>query len=310
MIYLPEKKTFDHSLRPGLPGDFQGRDFLTEVYSKAGFEPYLKELLRESRRKKKIFSIVFMDLDRFKKCNDKCGHLFGDEILKYVGSSLRLTFHDVRCKIFRYGGDEFVIVFPEKTPRETLRLVQLLKYNMKRRPILFKGRFFRITASYGIAGYPNDATQFKALVKKADMAQYTSKSQGRNLVTLASQIRSRRFYKTLMLISISVIYIMLFLSLQPVFKNLAETAVDFFGPRTAAENVNLDTIILKDGRVLQGKIRQETYQSLTLDYRLRDRTVSLYFDKVNVEKKLYGLKTGSRERFDAYIRVHPNPHKK
>ncbi len=310
MIPSPHnRKIFLNSFGGITSESFEGKDFLTEVSLRAAFKPYLLDLLQQAARTNRNFSIVFLDLDRFKKFNDKYGHQLGDEILKYIGSSLRLTLHDIPCRIFRYGGDEFVIVFPDKTPREAQRLVQVLKYNMSRRPVLFKGRFFKVTASYGISGYPGDGVGVETLVKKADMAQYTSKSQGRNLVTLASEIKSRRIYRAVMLLSIVMLYGLLALTARPLLKDVVESAVEFFVPRMMTEDNRQDILVLKNGFVLRGEITHETYQSLTFNRKIKDRTFSLYINKSEVQDKIYGSGTGSKERFGNYIQANPNPHK-
>lgn len=268
----------------------------------------MKEVLQQAEKKAEPFSVVFMDLDRFKKFNDKCGHTFGDEILKYIGSSLRLTFQDVPCQIFRYGGDEFVIVFPNKTPREAQRMVQLLKHNMAHRPVLFKGKFFRMTASYGISGYPKDGETIEDLVKKADMAQYTSKSQGRNLITLASQIRTRKFFRWVLFVNVLVIWAVLLLFSWPVLVRGVETVMGYLAPKVIQQD--FDSVIFLDGTIIRGRIIHETHHSLTIEYQVKGRKLSKYLDKDLIRERQYGSRTGSKERFREYLRQHPNPHKK
>jgi len=307
MFYANENQFFRNAINAVSPGGYVRRDFLTEVNARVLFKPFLKEVLQQAKRDNQAFSVVFMDLDRFKKFNDKCGHVFGDEILKYIGSSLRLTFQDVPCQIFRYGGDEFVVVFPDKSPREAKRMIQLLKYNMARRPVLFKGKFYKMTASYGIAGYPQDGETIDDLVKKADMAQYASKSQGRNLITLANQIRSRKLYRQLLYATVTGIWMLLLVQTWPDLVRQTQFAIAYLTPRIVKQE--MDSVVLKDGVVISGKIIHETHHSLTMEYDVKGHNLSLYLDKEIIRERIYGSKTGAKERFENYVRNYPNPHK-
>jgi diguanylate cyclase (GGDEF)-like protein len=310
MMNFAEKKNLSQPTWRGVNLDvLEGKDYLTEVSLRASFRPFLKELIDAAESAKKNFAIVFMDLDRFKKFNDKYGHLFGDEILKYVGSSLRLSFQEVPCKIFRYGGDEFILVFPDKTAKEAQRMVQLLKYNMQRRPVLFKGRFFKITASYGIANYPSDGTTIDDLVKKSDVGLYFSKRQGRNYVTLAGEVRNRKVLNLAILIFSFVLYTILFLVGRPIIERYLDNAIAVINQiNTNIQYKNLDTVTLKDGTVMRGEIAHETYRSLTLNRRTVHGILSMYLAKSEVMDKTYGLKTASRDRYEEYVRENPNPH--
>ena len=123
------------------------RDFLTNCFTKEELKPFLDKVLFESGAYKKPFSILVIDVDKFKSFNDKYGHLCGDEVLKYFSSTLRLSLEGVQNMPFRFGGDEFVIVFPGATAVETyLHAVRIIK-NVKSRHFLLKGSrkevFFR-----------------------------------------------------------------------------------------------------------------------------------------------------------------------
>lgn len=305
---LPEKRDISNPFLKITPEDFEEKDYLTEVFLRSGFNFYLENLILKTEKEQSSFSVAFIDLDRFKKFNDKYGHLFGDEVLKYIGSSLRLTFQGIPCKIFRYGGDEFVVIFPGKSASEAKRLVQLLKHNMSHRPVLYKGKFFKLTASYGIASYPNDGMTADNLVKRADMAQYISKSGGRNLVTLASDIKTRRIYRVLLFSLKLLTCILLLAFLQPIVTRWTQETMRILAFQLVAWDKDKDRIVLTDGRIFQGQINQETFSSLTLMRETKEGRISMYFEKSQIEEKIYGKKTHSKERFDAYLKEHPNPH--
>ncbi|MDD3295672.1 MAG: GGDEF domain-containing protein [Geobacteraceae bacterium] len=285
------------------------KDYLTEVSLRSAFKPFLEGLIKESESQKKTFSIVFMDLDHFKKINDKYGHLFGDEVLKYIGSSLRLSFEGIPCQIFRYGGDEFLLVLPDKTGQEAKKMVQLLKYNMMHRPILFKNKFFKITSSYGIASYPVDGTTVEDLIRKSDTALYFSKHQGRNYITLFNEIIRRRIIRHL------IQALKLLLCAWLVWATRAEIAVSFKLTGTIISQMidktqekNRDKVVLKNGSVVQGTIINETHKALTISYRTKDGPAAMFILKSEISSKTYGLKTSSRKRFEEYTRQSPNPH--
>src|SRR3989338_2726809 len=106
------------------------KDTLTNCYATEGFNPFLVQMEAEYVATRVPFSILIMDVDHFKAFNDKHGHLNGDEVLKYFSSALRLDLEDEVNVPFRYGGDEFVVVFPNKSANEAFSLAQRLRKNM------------------------------------------------------------------------------------------------------------------------------------------------------------------------------------
>jgi diguanylate cyclase (GGDEF)-like protein len=174
------------------------KDFLTNCFTRNSLYPFLDKLQLEASTTNKPFSIMLIDLDHFKTMNDKYGHVFGDDVLKYFSSSLRLVLEgdDVsgidKNFIFRYGGDEFIIVFPGKRSHEAYRKAQRILYNIRRRHFLFRGRQFKITFSGGIATFPRDATSIDKLIECADRAMYFSKRHGKGKATQFSKIRVER----------------------------------------------------------------------------------------------------------------------
>ena len=149
-------------------------DILTGFFVREELIPYLNVLIKKGNK----FSLGLMDLDNFKKYNDEYGHLFGDEILKYVASTIKLTISG-RGDIFRYGGDEFIIIFQHRDRKHAANIFKVCNRNMQKRPFLYRNRFFKISASYGIVEYPSDAKDIKTLIDKADRAMYFAKKAAR-----------------------------------------------------------------------------------------------------------------------------------
>ena len=101
--------------------DSTHKDALTGFYRREELVPYLEESLSASQTNQNSTSVIIIDLDHFKKFNDRYGHQFGDEVLKHLSNLLRYTIQD-KGAIFRYGGDEFVVVLPVLTGKESFKL--------------------------------------------------------------------------------------------------------------------------------------------------------------------------------------------
>ncbi|MDP8253866.1 MAG: GGDEF domain-containing protein [Candidatus Kaelpia aquatica] len=162
-------------------------DHLTKFYTRDEFQPYVDSLTESEKN----FTVGLIDLNHFKVINDKYGHMFGDSVLRYVSSTIKLTFED-RGVLFRYGGDEFVVVFPEQDKKYASILFRLCNRNLKKRPFLFKTKLLKISVSYGVASYPQDAVDIESLVHKADMAMYCSKKLAKGAVADIAKINIYR----------------------------------------------------------------------------------------------------------------------
>ena len=136
---------------------------------------------KRSTRTSRPFSLVLMDLDRFKFVNDFYGHLEGDVVLQRVGLIL-----EQNCRrsdvVARYGGDEFVILMPETSVEQARQLAGKLRSWVASDPLL---RDKNITASFGIATYPIHGSTPQELIQVADASMYLSKHQGGNAVFTA-----------------------------------------------------------------------------------------------------------------------------
>lgn len=175
------------------------KDFLTNCYTRDSLNPFLSRMESNYNLHKAPFSVFILDVDRFKSLNDKYGHLCGDEVLKYFSSSIRLDLEEEVNAPFRFGGDEFIVVFPGKAAREAHRLAQRLRKNIKARPCLYKGRGIQMGFSGGIASFPQDAKNSQELLEKADQALYASKNKGRGRVTTYGQMKDELLIKKVVL---------------------------------------------------------------------------------------------------------------
>ncbi|GEM_PF-6752357 len=122
---------------------------------------------------------MFIDLDSFKNINDTIGHEMGDTVLQRVAEQLSVSVRrgDTVC---RFGGDGFTVIFPNITHREDLiEAVERIMSTLKK-PFTVNQQLIEITASIGIAMYPQDGKKAEELLKNADLAMYVSKERGRN----------------------------------------------------------------------------------------------------------------------------------
>jgi diguanylate cyclase (GGDEF)-like protein len=147
-------------------------------------EEALEQALADGRHHGHPVSVVMSDLDRFKAINDRYGHLGGDEVLRAYGRVLQGSGRpvDVCC---RYGGEEFLLVLPTLAAEEATRRAELIRAEARSLAIPFRDSILSVTASFGVATFPDHGETIDELLIAADRALYVSKRFGRNRVTLA-----------------------------------------------------------------------------------------------------------------------------
>lgn len=154
-------------------------DPLTDLPNRILFYDRLSVALANARRNSNRAAVMFLDLDRFKIVNDMMGHSVGDRLLSEVG---KLLASSVRADdtVGRLGGDEFTILLPIIKREEDAAIVARKIVHAFRKPWILEGREFQITASIGIALYPNDGRDPDMLTQSADTAMYRAKEHGDN----------------------------------------------------------------------------------------------------------------------------------
>ncbi|NIP99781.1 MAG: diguanylate cyclase [Nitrospinaceae bacterium] len=160
-------------------------DSLTGLYNRAYFEEALSGEISRSRRYETEFSVLFLDLDDFKRVNDTMGHLAGDYVLKKVASLINSEKREEDV-VVRYGGEELVIVLPETNKINSIIKAERIRKKIQEMPLRFNDKDFKITVSGGIATFPQDAADAQNLVACADQALYRAKSEGKNKICLFS----------------------------------------------------------------------------------------------------------------------------
>jgi diguanylate cyclase (GGDEF)-like protein/PAS domain S-box-containing protein len=154
-------------------------DALTNLPNRILFVDRLKQALRSAKRHQGRVAVMFIDLDRFKSVNDTLGHDFGDLLLKEVAQRLIACIRESDT-VARLGGDEFTIVLTQIQNISDIQIIAKRMLNSLSQPFTLKDHETWIGGSIGIAFFPKDGQEAETLVKKADIAMYQAKQEGRN----------------------------------------------------------------------------------------------------------------------------------
>ena len=154
-------------------------DILTDLPNRMLFKDRLGLAIMQAKRKETELAVMFIDLDRFKLVNDTLGHIRGDELLQQVATRLKATLRQGDT-LARLGGDEFTIFLPELLNRDDAHVVANKALECLQKPFRLADSDVHISASIGIAVYPEDGETIDELLCHADMAMYQVKAQGKN----------------------------------------------------------------------------------------------------------------------------------
>lgn len=162
-------------------------DSLTGIYNRRNFDDQLEVEFARAKRYNTPLSCIMFDIDHFKKVNDTHGHLFGDEVLRMIGISLKeeLRRHDIFA---RYGGEEFVILLPETGSECARTVAEKIRHTIAKKAVTKDGISVTVTVSLGVAELDNERMKAgRDLVEKADHAMYHAKNSGRNRTVIYSR---------------------------------------------------------------------------------------------------------------------------
>ncbi len=159
------------------------RDELTGVFNRRHLMDVLAQEKARSDRKNYTFSVCFVDLDFFKKVNDRFGHSAGDDVLRNFAKIAQDVVREVDC-VARIGGEEFVLVLAGTADVDSISCAERLAEGLKTMKVAHAEPHYRITASVGITEY-HEGEDIRQTLERADKALYEAKRTGRNKVVLA-----------------------------------------------------------------------------------------------------------------------------
>lgn len=173
---LDLKKEHDRAMKLAVTDDVSG--FKNTRY----LHRFLDRLLENPAGPTEL-CLVFFDLDNFKRLVDRHGHLLGSKALREVAQTVAKVLGE-DDRLVRYGGDEFIVILPRQNKQEALLKVARMKHAIDETAFLQKeGIHAHLTASFGLASFPDDAADKRELLAKADHCLFQSKAEGKNRIT-------------------------------------------------------------------------------------------------------------------------------
>lgn len=160
------------------------RDGLTGLYNRRYLDETLEREVARAHREGYPLSLVMLDVDHFKAINDTYGHRAGDEMLRLLARLLQgdVRHEDVPC---RYGGEEFLVLLPKMSAAAAHDKAERWREALARSSLTCDGQILRVTASIGVASYPDHGVTPDELTREADAALYRAKRAGRDRVAMA-----------------------------------------------------------------------------------------------------------------------------
>ncbi|MDI6688684.1 MAG: diguanylate cyclase [Desulfobacterales bacterium] len=156
-------------------------DELTQLYNSRHFYKQLDSEIYRRKRYNRSLSLLFLDIDYFKKYNDAYGHLQGDKVLVKLGQIIKSCLR-IMDSAYRYGGEEFTVILPETKCEEAFIVATRIKDSMETEKFMpVSGTIVNVTISIGVTGYRPDE-RISSFVQRADKAMYIAKEKGRNQI--------------------------------------------------------------------------------------------------------------------------------
>ncbi len=188
VLDLSERKRFERQLR-----HLADHDALTGLYNRQRFESELARIVDESRRYRRRFALLALDLDGFKQVNDRFGHPAGDELVTRIGGLLRQSVRDTDV-VARVGGDEFAIILHEAGEAEAVTVAEKVLHAIRRGGLIQHDKQqAKMTSSIGITTLDGEVEHTaEELVVEADIAMYDAKSDGRDQYSVYDRATNRR----------------------------------------------------------------------------------------------------------------------
>ncbi|XOF32402.1 MAG: diguanylate cyclase [Candidatus Electrothrix sp. YB6] len=160
------------------------RDPLTGLYNRRHMEASFQREISRAQRHKLFLGVIMIDVDHFNVFNDTYGHELGDKVLSELGKFLveGVRDEDIAC---RYGGEELFIILPGASLENTHKRAENLRQGIEGLAVTMDGEEYTVTASLGVAAFPEHGLTAAEVIKSADIALYQAKNRGRNKVVVA-----------------------------------------------------------------------------------------------------------------------------
>ena len=156
-------------------------DGMTGLLNHKFFEKRLDEEIERSERYKEKITLLFLDLDNFKRINDTYGHLFGDYVLKITASIIEENVRNIDI-VSRYGGEEFIVILINANKKDSLKTAERIRKQIEEYEFIEEKISEHLTISIGMGEFPTDAKNKENLIRYSDHKMYTAKNDGRNCI--------------------------------------------------------------------------------------------------------------------------------
>ncbi len=185
LLLEPAAVALDNAMLLRKSEELSVTDDLTKLYNSRYLNATLRREVERSKRYRTPVSLIFLDLDGFKSVNDQHGHLWGSRTLVEVGQVIASTVREIDV-VSRFGGDEFTVILPQTGPEGAAIIAERIRQRIAETTYLSRyGLQVKISASLGIASFPDHGRTKDDLLARADQAMYLVKGQGKNGVALA-----------------------------------------------------------------------------------------------------------------------------
>jgi diguanylate cyclase (GGDEF)-like protein len=192
-LALPVASALGNSLRIAEAERLSQTDDLTKLHNARYLRQFLLSEVRRARRYNSSVAALFFDLDDFKLVNDVHGHLVGSHVLMEMATIILSSVRDTDV-VARYGGDEFVVILPESSIEQAAFVAERVRHKIKHNAFTGgRNLRLRLTASFGVATFPEHAQSPQQLVAGADAAMYEAKAAGKNCVRFAARPNQQTF---------------------------------------------------------------------------------------------------------------------
>lgn len=156
-------------------------DSLTKLYNRRQFTHIIEQEISRTSRYLRPFSLLMLDIDKFKQVNDKHGHEAGDEVLIHIANMLKENTRtsDACC---RWGGEEFLVLLPETLIEDACILAEKIRLQIEITPTQYLGEKFNSTVSIGVKTFTSGDNSIKEAISHVDSLMYKAKNAGRNII--------------------------------------------------------------------------------------------------------------------------------